>query len=345
VSGKPERTLATQWAVVEQRVHEFFEPQLRALRLTVDQIEEQDLSQLEASLDILNDAIANPDSFGKISFSFGGEAGPIIVKSRSAAHVELGILPILLERKGLVVDRIREGATPYSATAGSAMMQEKFAILRVDIDGSWPVDNLIKLLTQLEQAYLAAAALESLTEPSRMGISISAATPREYTADELLRAVVAFRLGGGLRVGSIHYGSPGFLEFIGALNPLKTVKDGVTENRDINRKREETKLYDERERQRQSMEHEQALEKERRRGTEIRLEHERELAKLQMKAAEVRAQTFLSVMDRLPPAQRTAAASDLFQLMIRNAESIANDARVGEMKILESGEPAASETS
>ena len=99
-----------------------------------------------------------------------------------------------------------------------------------------------------------------------------------------MQAVVAFRLGEGLRVQSIHYSSPGFFEFFGALNPLKTVKDGITENRDINRKREETRLFDERERQRQAMEHEQAMEQEHRRNEEMLLTHEREVMKVHIEA-------------------------------------------------------------
>jgi hypothetical protein len=62
---------------------------------------------------------------------------------------------------------------------------------------------------------------------------------------------------------------------------------------------------------------------------------------LQGRAEAARVQVFLSVIDRLPPAQRTAAAADLFQLMIQNTESIANDSRVGEIRLLESKEPAA----
>ena len=92
----------------EDVVRRFFEPQLDALGLSVEQIEAQNLDQLEGSLDKINSAIANPDSFGKLRISFAGEAGPIIAKSDSAAHVERGILPILLERKALILDRIRD---------------------------------------------------------------------------------------------------------------------------------------------------------------------------------------------------------------------------------------------
>jgi hypothetical protein len=242
----------------DRLVRQVFEPQLMSLGLAVKQIEDQDLGQLEASLDKLNEAIGSADSFGKIRLEFTADSGSVITSASTSATVELGILPLLLERKAIVLDRMRKAAAPFEAASGSVPVAEISAFLRVDIEGSWSVGDIIKLLTQLEQAYLAAAALESLAEPSRMGISASAKAPHEYTADELLRAVVAFRLGEGLRVRSIQYSSPGFVEVIGVLNPLKTVKDGITENRDINLKREEARLSDERERQRLSMEHEQA---------------------------------------------------------------------------------------
>jgi tetratricopeptide (TPR) repeat protein len=215
--------------------------------------------------------------------------------------------------------------------------ESEFGILRLEISGNWSVDAFVQLLTQVEQAYFAAAALEALAEPSSIG-ALSPTGPREQTAKELLDSVVAFRLGGGLQVRSLHYGSPGYVEVIGALNPLQTIKDGITENREINLKREEAELLDERERQRQSDEHEQVMEGESRQTEQMRLEHEREMIKLRIEAEKTRAQTLLSVIDRLPPEQRTHAAAELFQMLTRNTESIANDARVGEARMLETGE-------
>jgi tetratricopeptide (TPR) repeat protein len=87
-------------------------------------------------------------------------------------------------------------------------MQSELGVLRLEISGSWSVDAFVQLLTQVEQAYFAAAALEALAEPRSIGVS-SFAGPREQTAKDLLDAVVAFRLGGGLQVRSLHYSSPG----------------------------------------------------------------------------------------------------------------------------------------
>jgi hypothetical protein len=78
----------------------------------------------------------------------------------------------------------------------------------------------------------------------------------------MLQTVTAFQLAGGLRVGSVRYGSPGFLEVIGWLFPLKTIKDLITENRKINQQRDETRRVDERERDQQAKQHEEAMARE-----------------------------------------------------------------------------------
>jgi uncharacterized membrane protein len=98
-------------AEVDRAVRQFFEPQLRALGLTTKQIEEQDLPELESSRERINDAIANPDSFGKVRLSLGVSSGRVtalIAARESDAIIERGVLPILLEQKALILDRIKE---------------------------------------------------------------------------------------------------------------------------------------------------------------------------------------------------------------------------------------------
>jgi uncharacterized membrane protein len=92
----------------QEAAREIFEAQLRPLGLTARAIEGQDLDGLEASLSTINDAIANADSFGKIRIrAASGEAGFVIAKSDTSANFELGILPILLDRKALILDRMK----------------------------------------------------------------------------------------------------------------------------------------------------------------------------------------------------------------------------------------------
>lgn len=90
--------------------HLLFDPRLRSISLAADQIEGQDLSQLEESLEKINEAIANADSFGKFRVNFAIKAGkltPIVAAAGEDYQLELGILPLLLERKGQILDRIR----------------------------------------------------------------------------------------------------------------------------------------------------------------------------------------------------------------------------------------------
>jgi ABC-type transport system involved in cytochrome c biogenesis permease subunit len=78
--------------------------------LTVDQIEAQSPAELEASLERVNDAIAHPDSFGTLSMKATASGGRLlmIVAGPVESTVTVGILPILLERKSLILTRLAE---------------------------------------------------------------------------------------------------------------------------------------------------------------------------------------------------------------------------------------------
>lgn len=84
----------------------FYEPQLRDLNLGAEQIKKQNLDQLEQSLLRVNDAISNPESFGTFGVKLTAEGSALIAKAKSESAVELGALPILLERKKLILERI-----------------------------------------------------------------------------------------------------------------------------------------------------------------------------------------------------------------------------------------------
>ena len=91
----------------DRLVRDFFEPQLGRLGLAEGQIADQDLAQLEVSLEKVNDAIANPDAFGKLKIAFTAQGSVLIAQTHTEHHLELGILPLLLERKGQILDRIK----------------------------------------------------------------------------------------------------------------------------------------------------------------------------------------------------------------------------------------------
>ncbi|MEU4217179.1 hypothetical protein [Actinoplanes sp. NPDC026623] len=85
----------------------FFEPQLSQLGLGRDQIQQHSLDELKIILQAIDKAIEHPDSFGKLRISINAQAGAVIVKHDSSAHFEVGILPILLERRMQVLGRIK----------------------------------------------------------------------------------------------------------------------------------------------------------------------------------------------------------------------------------------------
>ncbi|NGO81568.1 hypothetical protein G6045_38815 [Streptomyces sp. YC504] len=74
--------------------------------MTRKQIEGQSLDELQVSLTSVNHAIENPNGFGVVRVKMTAEAGMVVVRNEAEAHFEMGILPILLERKALILERI-----------------------------------------------------------------------------------------------------------------------------------------------------------------------------------------------------------------------------------------------
>lgn len=90
-----------------ERVLAYFEQQLIPLKLSEEQISTQSLDELNDSLERLNDAIKNPDSFGELRLVATVDGGLVIAKAHSEYHQKIGILPLLLKRKQQIIDRIR----------------------------------------------------------------------------------------------------------------------------------------------------------------------------------------------------------------------------------------------
>ncbi|WP_069885168.1 MULTISPECIES: hypothetical protein [Streptomyces] len=90
----------------EQAAERMFEPKLEKLGLTREKIEAQSLEELQTTLVTVNHAIDHPDSFGVLKMKMTANMGAIIVRNEAEAHIEVGILPILLERKALILERI-----------------------------------------------------------------------------------------------------------------------------------------------------------------------------------------------------------------------------------------------
>ncbi len=87
---------------IAQDASEFFEPRLLQIGLSEAQIALQDLPQLRASLERVNDAIDHPEGFGFLKITAEGS----LVATMNSADAHIGPLPILLQRKKLIVERI-----------------------------------------------------------------------------------------------------------------------------------------------------------------------------------------------------------------------------------------------
>ncbi|KPI29755.1 hypothetical protein OV320_4094 [Actinobacteria bacterium OV320] len=84
------------------RLRDMYEPILALLGLSVDSIKNYDLPDLEQALTRVNEAISHPEQFGTMPTSN--------VKMWVVENPErkIGILPFLLERKRLILERIKE---------------------------------------------------------------------------------------------------------------------------------------------------------------------------------------------------------------------------------------------
>jgi hypothetical protein len=82
-----------------EQARAYFEPQLDNLGLSIHKLEAQTAEELRMSLEKINDIIAHPESFGTAKIRLG-----LIIADH---QIEIGILPIALERKAFILDRLR----------------------------------------------------------------------------------------------------------------------------------------------------------------------------------------------------------------------------------------------
>lgn len=94
---------------IRKQAKQQYETELHSIGLGQAQLLGQSLPELRDSLERINDAIKNPDSFPKFNIAMGGRVGVPYVTSRTAeSHYQVTILTTLLERKKLILDRIRD---------------------------------------------------------------------------------------------------------------------------------------------------------------------------------------------------------------------------------------------
>lgn len=123
---------------VQKAAKEFFEPLLANVGLSEEQILTQPLEELQQSLVRINDAIQHAESFGTVKLNFGSTG--VFVVSQEKNQIEIGILPLLLERKKQILDRIR-----------SLKSQEKVESLRGLVSKIPDEAVRAKLIEEIEQ--------------------------------------------------------------------------------------------------------------------------------------------------------------------------------------------------
>ena len=92
----------------KRQANQFFELQLEGLGLSLEDIEQQSIPQLEESLERVNDALRVPESFGVLRLRITTSTDSVIVTANAESHIEVGVVPVLLERKKAIVDRLRQ---------------------------------------------------------------------------------------------------------------------------------------------------------------------------------------------------------------------------------------------
>jgi hypothetical protein len=92
---------------LQEKARLFFDPQLAALGLGREQIQEQTVAELEDSLVRVNDALKNADSFGVLRLKVTATAS-VILSTGMESQFEVGVMPLLLDRKKLIMDRLRQ---------------------------------------------------------------------------------------------------------------------------------------------------------------------------------------------------------------------------------------------
>ena len=117
----------------EELTRNFFEPKLEKMGLSEDQINSQNLDDLNRSLEKIDSAIAHPEGFGTPRYKIFPSITDAMVYGSGENEIQLNIIPILLERKSLILTRIStlagekrsEGLTGLIATVGDPELRAR----------------------------------------------------------------------------------------------------------------------------------------------------------------------------------------------------------------------------
>lgn len=115
---------------IRDKLNLFFEQQLSELELDEDRLKRQTLDELKRSLTIINQAIEHHESFGKFSLKISAQGDLIVAQSNTESHFAISILPLLLERKQIILQRI-EKFTELAAPAIARKAEMKAELFRL----------------------------------------------------------------------------------------------------------------------------------------------------------------------------------------------------------------------
>src|SRR5581483_6297370 len=163
---------------VREAANRIFEAQLVELGLSRDVLATQSVPELEESLDVVNDALRSPESFGIIRLKLGA-TNTIIGAGRTEAHLEVGILPLLLDRKTFIMNRLRE-----------LRAKRKINTLRDLIETVTDESLRQQLLTELEAAKQQVKTVEQTDEITEGFAFIAMAmNPEDPQLEDILDAI------------------------------------------------------------------------------------------------------------------------------------------------------------
>jgi hypothetical protein len=141
------------------------------------------------------------------------------------------------------------GGDGYSAGENGGSREDRSAaIMRVELSGNWLVRDFSEWLGYLELAYtrLSAFLLYSERESALLRMAFRPYIRTLMVGDRSSEFETVMRLARSrvleLEVRRIQLASPGFIELLGSLNPIKTMADFITSWRSENTKRQELML-------------------------------------------------------------------------------------------------------
>jgi hypothetical protein len=117
-------------------VNHYFEEQLDTLGLGTEVLRQASEEALHRKLIIVKNALDNHESFGKFGIKYSADISVIVSNNKSESLFEVGILPLLLERYQIILERLDEFDK---------------STLQVDKDINTLIESVKKQLTRVAQ--------------------------------------------------------------------------------------------------------------------------------------------------------------------------------------------------